>query len=237
MVQTKEELAATKKVWREKNKEILKIKASLRWQKKKDNMTAEQKKHRAETNAIWCQKNKVAIAVKRKVSYEKNKERDALAKKKWLATSVGNKKSTITSWRKQGINSDDFNKTYEEFSNTSYCEICFIKLTTGDNPTTATTKSLDHDHLIKTSHNIRNILCHNCNTNDRLCNKSGNSNISGSEAAKKWRYRRTRNGIACVENFITFVEACIFKKQIEDKFNEKNKEIMFREIDEERKKE
>ena len=199
-------------------------------------MTAEQKKHLAETHAEWCEKNKVAIAVKRKAHYERNKERDALAKKKWLATSVGNKKSTITGWRKQGINSDDFNKTYEEFNNTSYCEICFIKLTTGDNPTTATTKSLDHDHLIKTSHNIRNILCHNCNTNDRLCNKSGNQNISWGKNAKKWRYRRTRNGIARVENFITFVEACIYKKQIEEKYIEMNKQIMIKELLEERNK-
>ena len=53
MVQTKEEKATTKKAWREKNKETLKIKANLRWQKKKDNMTAEQKKHLAETHAEW----------------------------------------------------------------------------------------------------------------------------------------------------------------------------------------
>ncbi len=72
------------------------------------------------------------------------------------------KSQRIYSWKYQGVFSQDWEKTYCTFMNSSCCEECGITFTYGKK--SKTTKVLDHDHKIQGSHNIRNILCMSCNS-------------------------------------------------------------------------
>jgi hypothetical protein len=72
----------------------------------------------------------------------------------------------ISKWKLRGIISNDYDKLYEKVLNTTNCEECNCILTE-DKRTTSTTRCLDHDHSITDKENVRNILCHSCNTKRR----------------------------------------------------------------------
>jgi len=72
------------------------------------------------------------------------------------------KSRTITNWKRQGIISDDWDKTYDYYLNCQYCEWC-------DEPfDKSANKCLDHDHDINSRVNIRGVLCRGCNFKDYL---------------------------------------------------------------------
>ena len=96
----------------------------------------------------------------KKENREKMRERDRQYRKEHL------KERRIYNWRHNGIITDDWDKLYERFVNTKYCELCIVELTE-DSPTTKTTRCLDHDHNIVDYDNVRNILCHSCNNKRR----------------------------------------------------------------------
>jgi len=127
---------------------------------------------------------------------------------------AGKKRGKIKNWKKYGIVSNDWNATYEKFMNTLNCENlqCNVLLTTG-RYITATTKCLDHDHSIINEYNIRAVLCHSCNVNDRTDNTSGVPNVS--MKGNYWRYQRIINGVAHRRGFKTFEEACAYKTEYE----------------------
>ncbi len=91
----------------------------------------------------------------------KNKE-DAVQNKKTYyerTKIIRYKKNRYYDWTKKfNMRFYNFDKTYEEYMNTKYCELCDIELT--DNKKINTMKSLDHDHK---SGYPRNICCHKCN--------------------------------------------------------------------------
>ena len=205
MVKTKEEKAAYNKIYYDKNKKKINEQHKILYSKKRDNMTCEQKNINTEERRTYMQ------------------------------TPERIKMRIITDWKMQRIISDDFDKTCEEFLNTTHCETCFIRLTFGEGRNSRS-KCLDHDHSISNSHNIRNVLCRACNVNDNSKNTSGNTNIYWLKSNKRWIYKRTWHGIKYFRSFNFFVQACIYKKQIEDKYIENNKQIMIKELLEERNK-
>ena len=72
------------------------------------------------------------------------------------------KTSNICSWKILGIISDDWDKTYDYYINTHYCEYCDEAFKNSKD------RNLDHDHSIKDDLNIRGVLCRRCNTQDVL---------------------------------------------------------------------
>ena len=71
-------------------------------------------------------------------------------------------KMKIRNWKHRGIklkDNEDWDSIYLFYITCENCELCDRKLTDG-NPTTSTTRCLDHDH--ETGF-IRNIICHKCN--------------------------------------------------------------------------
>tara|TARA_B100001063_G_C16393505_1_gene371344 strand:- start:64 stop:342 length:279 start_codon:yes stop_codon:yes gene_type:complete len=74
------------------------------------------------------------------------------------------KSSKIKNWKNQGIISDDWDKTYERYIKTLYCEKCSCKLVRQPHPRCRETACIDHDHLITDKENVRNILCMSCNS-------------------------------------------------------------------------
>jgi hypothetical protein len=74
------------------------------------------------------------------------------------------KSAKIKIWINQGIISDDWDKTYEKYIKTLYCEKCNCKLVRQPHPRCRETACIDHDHVITNRKNIRNILCMSCNS-------------------------------------------------------------------------
>ena len=57
---------------------------------------------------------------------------------------------------------DDWDSLYERYITTSNCELCGVELIAGKK---SNSRSLDHDHSITDSDNVRYVLCHRCNSN------------------------------------------------------------------------
>jgi len=111
-------------------------------------------------------------------------------------------------WIEQGIKFDDqlqFITIYYHYLATKTCDKCNIKFTEGN---TKYRKCLDHNHNTGL---FRNILCANCNINDRSDNKSGIPNISYCNTYKKWVYRKLKHS----RFFKLKEEAIEYKKQYE----------------------
>ena len=84
---------------------------------------------------------------------EKGKERT----KKYQQSEKGKKFYTIRNWKSRGIICDDYDKVYDEYINTTECQLC------NNTFKDSTERCLDHCHE---SGKIRNILCRACNTRD-----------------------------------------------------------------------
>tara|TARA_R110002126_G_scaffold40007_1_gene117958 strand:+ start:319 stop:891 length:573 start_codon:yes stop_codon:yes gene_type:complete len=165
MPQTKEEKKQYQKEYREKNKEILSQKQKehrknnieLYRQKDKEDY---QKRKNTLNHKEYQENNKDKKRERDKLYYQKNKDKKNQQRKEWSQTEQGKKLCKITDWKSQGIKSSNFDLVYERYINTNYCEVCNIELTHG-RYNTKTTRCLDHQHA---SGEIRNILCHHCNT-------------------------------------------------------------------------
>ena len=115
-------------------------------------------------------------------------------------------------WVEQGIKFDDelqFITIYYHFLATNTCDKCNIKFTKGN---TKYKKCLDHDH--KTGL-YRNVLCNECNVNDKITNTSNVPNVGYNKVKKTWRYRKMIYGKEHSKNFKTKDEAIAYKKQYE----------------------
>ncbi len=93
------------------------------------------------------------------------KHKDAIKLKNQIysRTPRGIKSKRIRNWKFRGVIFSDYNLLYDIYMNTTHCDLCKVKLT-DDILRTATTRCLDHDHNITDCENVRNILCHKCNT-------------------------------------------------------------------------
>tara|TARA_R110000824_G_scaffold227157_2_gene414984 strand:+ start:9075 stop:9422 length:348 start_codon:yes stop_codon:yes gene_type:complete len=83
--------------------------------------------------------------------------------KKYRQSEKGKKFYRIRNWKRRGIISDDYDKLYEKYVNTSECENCGVALIEGKY-STPDRRCLDHDHE---TGEVRNILCHSCNIKRR----------------------------------------------------------------------
>jgi len=93
---------------------------------------------------------------KNQYKYDKTEKGKAKAKK-YRQSEKGKKFYTIRNWKKRGIITDDYDKVYYEYMNTTECQLC--NHTFKD----STERCLDHCHE---TGKIRNILCRACNTRD-----------------------------------------------------------------------
>ena len=143
-----------------------------------------------------------------------SKEERAANQRIYNQTPAGKKSQRISRWKSMGIISDDYDALYERFMATTHCEKCSVLLT-GADPFTRTTKSVDHDHDIKDRENVRGILCHACNSNDKCNNTSGVPNVSYDKMQDRWEYQKMVNRVTHRKYFKTKADAIRYKYHYE----------------------
>jgi len=74
-------------------------------------------------------------------------------------------KKRISSWKRQGINTTDWNDVLKRYNNATTCERC-CETFKYFNITKMSNKVLDHNHN-KIYNNIRGIICRGCNNSLR----------------------------------------------------------------------
>tara|TARA_R110002153_G_scaffold156942_1_gene308945 strand:- start:44 stop:472 length:429 start_codon:yes stop_codon:yes gene_type:complete len=132
--------------------------------------------------------------------------------KAYAKTERGIMRNRKKHWVEQGIKFDDelqFITIYYHYLATNTCDKCNCEFTEGN---TKYRKCLDHNHNTGL---FRNILCNNCNVNDKITNTSGIPNINFNKLKKTWRYKKSNNYKEHCRNFKTKEEAIEYKKQYE----------------------
>jgi len=145
------------KKYREANKEKIKEQMKGYYENNKEHIKQKEKDYREnnkEKIKEYRENNKDKIKEKKKEYRENNKEKI----KEYDKTDAGIKSHRISKWKYIGVKSDDYNKLYEMYINTTNCEECNIELIEGRYGNNK--KCLDHDH---TTGEFRNVLCQTCN--------------------------------------------------------------------------
>jgi len=162
MPKTKEERAAYKKEWYERNKERLAARQKEYNAENKEKIAARSKEYYAENKEKIAAKrkeyeaeNKEKIAAKQKEYRAKNKEKFAAKRK----TPAGIKSRVIREWKRLGLIYDDTDSLYCHYLNATHCDECGIEFgKKGDG--SGTFKCMDHCHHTGA---FRNFLCNPCN--------------------------------------------------------------------------
>jgi len=142
----------------QKNKE--KFKES--YQKNKEKFKEKSKKYKIENKDKIkedYQKNRDTILENKKEYYQKNRDTILENKKEYIQTPEGKKSSTKKSWKKMGLNMENFESIYKRYCQTTNCDNCGVLLTK-HRENNNTFKVMDHEH---STGEFRNVLCHLCN--------------------------------------------------------------------------
>lgn len=125
-----------------------------------------------ESSKIYYQNNKDKVIQQHKKYYEQNKDKVIQHNKKYYEehkdtlnnlkmnyyhTDKGQKVYHISRWKRRGL-IGDMDKIYDEYINTTNCQLCNIVFDTLEGRKSK--KCLDHNHE---TGEFRNILCISCN--------------------------------------------------------------------------
>tara|TARA_Y100000592_G_C5434826_1_gene300189 strand:+ start:852 stop:1313 length:462 start_codon:yes stop_codon:yes gene_type:complete len=145
----------TKEQQREYNQKYYKAKREQILKQKKE-YGSKHKKEKSEYNKKYREENRDKLIQYSKEYNDKHKQEAELYRK----SEIGRKNSRIRDWRRMGVISDDYDKLYEKYINTTTCDSCNIQLTENIKYNTSTTRCLDHNHE---TGQFRNVLCNKCN--------------------------------------------------------------------------
>ena len=161
----KEKQKEYQKKYREAKKEKQKEYQKKWYEQNKQKVLERQKEYHKD----WYESNKEKSkdyyeANKQKVKdyYESNKQKVLERQKEYRQSESGRKANCKSKWKIRGLTDNDFDYIYNLYINTARCWVCshdFSKYW----------KCMDHNHE---TGEFRQILCHNCNINDRWKNHS-----------------------------------------------------------------
>ena len=119
------------------------------------------------------------------------------------------KSGVIFRWKDAGIITDDWDKLFERYMNTTHCEICSCKLITGNFG--GNKKAIDHDHNTGI---VRNICCHSCNMSRKIKyknNTSGHKNIRYNKRQGNYKYEKQIKSRKIIKQFKSLTDALCYK--------------------------
>ena len=125
------------------------------------------------------------------------------------------KEDVLWRWKQRGIISDDWDKLYQRYLDTTHCERCNVELVLGN--LGSNKKAIDHNHV---SGEVRYICCHSCNMNtEKMTYKNNKLTEKNITLNKRGRYvfRKQVNGKKYSKNFKTLEDAIAFRNRILDK--------------------
>ena len=139
--------------------------------------------------------------------------------KAYNQTYNGIRRNRIAVWKQWGIIIDDYQHYYDTiYFPATHCETCHVEFCKESRK--SNTKNLDHDHSIKDRPNVRNILCHACNSSsNRLemykTNTSGHANIFKTQY-NTYQVRIIIRGNKTNKTFKTLNDAINFRNEIKN---------------------
>ena len=114
-----------------------------------------------EKNKQYRIDNKEIIKEKKREYRNNNKPYQKQYHIQYCKTEKGKKSNTLSTWKFNGLISDNYEEIYDRYINCNNCEECNCEFSTkGDG--VGKFKVMDHDHITGL---FRNILCNNCNLN------------------------------------------------------------------------
>ena len=117
------------------------------------------KEERKEYNRLYRLKNREKLNETNRLHYQENKGTILETQKLYHKTPNGKKVNTISSWKKNGLISNDYEAIYERYLNSKNCEECGCEYSIiGDG--VGRWRCMDHDHITGL---FRNVLCNTCN--------------------------------------------------------------------------
>ena len=149
-------LSDEEKVIRKKCKTKIKNKKSYQKNKEKFKESYQKNKEKFKEKS---KKYKIENKDKIKEDYQKNRDTILENKKEYIQTPEGKKSSTKKSWKKMGLNMENFESIYKRYCQTTNCDNCGVLLTK-HRENNNTFKVMDHEH---STGEFRNVLCHLCN--------------------------------------------------------------------------
>lgn len=150
-----ERILKEESIFRKENREKLNEK-SRKW--KADNLERSREISR-KGQRVYYGKNQESCCLYSKKYREENPEKAKESCKKYASTDAGKKVHKISQWKQRGL-LGDYDKIYERYEYTLFCDECKCDL----DQCNSSIKCMDHCH---TTGFFRNVLCKSCNNKRR----------------------------------------------------------------------
>lgn len=155
LLQIIKELRKGRKIW---NNRIWRLNNKIKVSDYNKNYNKNNKEAIKKQRNFYLKQNKEALKKQQKAYRVKNKDKIKKREKDNCHTIERRKIVKKCSWKKNGLNMENFEQIWKRYCETTHCDNCNVLLTLGI--TGSFFKCMDHSHI---TGEFRNILCQTCN--------------------------------------------------------------------------